>query len=71
MRMVSQNDVLVNECIVGMVFQIVIGGHNMFDGRLVWDWYGSPKFAINSQLQQNAMDGARLKAHGFVQIRLL
>lgn len=68
--MVRQNDVLVNECIVGMVFQIVIGGHNMFDSRVVWDWYGSPKFAINIQLKQNAFDGAWLKAHGILQIRL-
>lgn len=58
MRMVSPNDVLVNECIVGMVFQSVIGGHTMFDSRLVWDWYGSPNFAINTYLQQNALDGA-------------
>ena len=41
---------------------------------LMVDWFGTgmgPRsFAINSQLQQNAIDGARLKAHGLVQLRL-
>lgn len=67
---VAHNGLLVNECSVGMILQIVFGGYNVIDGSWVWDWYWSPRFAINIQFGQNGIVLAWEKADINAKIRL-